>query len=84
MLDFNTVNKPKKKNLLSLLFSSSKKKVPVTDLSKRDQDLFKNAIESPKPLLLEYKPEKPDAIAPDYFEEANGIKITKELKNLVN
>jgi hypothetical protein len=84
MLDFNTVNKPKKKNLLSLLFSSSKKKVPATELTKRDQDPFKDAIESPKPLLLEYKPEKPGATAPDFYEEANGIKITKELKNLVN
>ena len=64
------------------MFSSRKKKVPETELSKRG-DPFKDAIESP-PLLLEYKPEKPGATAPDYFEEANGIKITKELKNLVN
>ncbi len=58
--------------------------MPATELTKRDQDPLKDAIESPKPLLLEYKPEKPGATAPDYFEEANGIKITKELKNLVN
>ena len=57
---------------------------------KREQDPFKDAIESPKPLLLEYKPEsiymseKPSASAPNYIEEANGIQIIKELKNKVN
>ena len=80
VLSFDEVSKPK--SFLSKLFSSRKKKVPETDLSKRG-DPFKDAIESP-PLLLEYKPEKPGATAPDYFDEANGIKITKELKNLVN
>ena len=82
ILSFDEVSKPK--SILSKLFSFKKKKVPVTELTKRDTDPFKDAIESPKPLLLEYKPEKPGATAPDYFEEANGIKITKELKNLVN
>ena len=79
MLDFNTTSKPKKKSLLSLLFSSSKKKVPETE--------FKDAIESPKPLLtLEYKPkpEKPPASAPDFRESPTGKKITQTLKNLVN
>ena len=80
VLSFDEVSKPK--SFLSKLFSSRKKKVPETELSKRG-DPFKDAIESP-PLLLEYKPEKPGATAPDYFDEANGIKITKELKNLVN
>ena len=80
MLDFNTVNKPKKKSLLSLLFSSSKKKVPATELSKRNET-FKDAIESPKPLLtLEYKPEKPPATAPDFKQSPTGKKITQELK----
>jgi hypothetical protein len=71
---------------LSLLFSSSKKKVPETDLSKRDET-FKDAIETPKPLLtLEYKPkpEKPPATAPDFKQSPTGKKITQELKNLVN
>jgi len=82
ILKFDEVSKPK--GFFTKLFSSSKKKVPTTELTKRDTDPFKDAIESPKPLLLEYKPEKPGATAPDYFDEANGIKITKELKNLVN
>ena len=78
VLTFDSVSKPK--GFLSKLFSSRKKKVPETEMSKREQDPFKDAIESP-PLLLEYKP---SATAPNYVEEANGIKITKELKNLVN
>ena len=82
ILSFDEVSKPK--NILSKLFSFKIKKVPATELTKRDQDPFKDAIESPKPLLLEYKPDKPGATAPDFYEEANGIKITKELKNLVN
>jgi len=82
ILSFDEVSKPK--NILSKLFSFKKKKVPATELTKRTQDPFKDAIESPKPLLLEYKPDKPGATAPDFYEEANGIKITKELKNLVN
>lgn len=80
ILKFDEVSKPK--GFFTKLFSSRKKKIPETDLSKRNQDPFKDAIEPL--LLLEYKPDKPGATAPDFFEEANGIKITKELKNLVN
>ena len=83
MLEYNATRKPKK-TLLSLLFSSSKKKVPQMDMTKRGEP-FKDAIESPKPLLtLEYKPEKPPATAPDFKQSPTGKKITQELKNLVN
>ena len=62
--------------------------MPETEMSKREQDPFKDAIEPQR--LLEYKPEsiymseQPSATAPNYVEEANGIKIIKELKNKVN
>ena len=86
MLDFNTVTKPKKKSILTMLFSSNKKKVPETDMSKRS-DPFKDAVEPPL-LTLEYKPEKapenPPASAPDFMQSPTGKKITQELKNLVN
>ena len=86
ILSFDEVTKPK--GFFSKLFSSKKKKMPETEMSKREQDPFKDAIEPQR--LLEYKPEsiymseQPSATAPNYVEEANGIKITKELKNLVN
>jgi hypothetical protein len=88
-INFNTVEKPKKKSLLTLLFSSNKKKVPETNFSKRDKDGFEDAILSPPPLLtLEYKPEKspayPPATAPDFMQSPTGKRITQELKNLVN
>ena len=76
----------KKKTLLSLLFLSTKKKVPETELSERNET-FTDAIESPKPLLtLEYipKPEKPPVTASDFRESPSGKKITQTLKNLVN
>ena len=74
---------------MTLLFSSSKKKVPETNFSKRDKDGFEDAILSPPPLLtLEYKPEKspenPPATAPNFIQSPTGKKITQELKNLVN
>ena len=79
MLDFNTVTKPKKKSILTMLFSSNKKKVPETDMTKRS-DPFKDAVEPPL-LQLEYKP---PATAPDFKQSPTGKKITQELKNLVN
>ena len=61
-------------------------------------DPFKDAIESPKPLLtLEYKPPAtapskleptqtwaPPATAPEFIQTPTGKKITQSLKNLVN
>ena len=84
MLDFNTVTKPKKKSILSMLFSSNKKKAQEIDMSKRS-DPFKDAVEPPL-LQLEYKPkpDKPPATAPDFTQSPSGKKITQELKNLVN
>ena len=84
MLDFNTVTKPKKKSILTMLFSSNKKKVPETDMTKRS-DPFKDAVEPPL-LQLEYKPkpDKPPATAPDFTQSPSGKKITQDLKNLVN
>jgi len=83
-INFNTVEKPKKKSLMTLLFSSKKKKIPETN-----KDGFEDAILSPPPLLtLEYKPEKspehPPASAPDFMQSPTEKKITQELKNLVN
>ena len=86
ILSFDEVTKPK--GFFSKLFSSKKKKMPETEMSKREQDPFKDAIEPQR--LLEYKPEsiymseKPSASAPNFVEEANGIQIIKELKNKVN
>ncbi len=54
VLAFDSISEPK--GFFSILFSSRKKKVPETEMSKRERDPFKDAIESP-PLLLEYKPE---------------------------
>ena len=84
MLDFNIATKPKKKSILTMLFSSNKKKVPETDMTKR-RDPFKDAVE-PQLLQLEYKPkpDKPPATAPDFTQSPTGKKITQELKNLVN
>ena len=92
ILNFAEVTKPK--SILGKLFSFRKKKVPATELTKRTQDPFKDAIESP--LLLEYKPSKPSPNAPSFIEVQsstmdtqttplkNGIETEKELKNLVN
>ena len=85
-LNFENVSTiPKKKGFLGRLFSTGKKNIVETNFSTRQQDPFKDAIESPPPLLtLEYKPEKPPASAPAYLEEANGKRIIQELKVVVN
>ena len=81
-INFGETEKPK--GFLTKLFSSQKKKVPITN-----KDGFEDAILSPPPLLtLEYKPEKspenPPASAPDFMQSPTGKRITQELKNLVN
>jgi hypothetical protein len=88
----SSTSKPKKKGFFDF-FSSSKKKVPEIEMSKREKDPFKDSIEpsQPQPLLaLEYKPEsiyiseKPPATAPEFKQSPTGRRITQELKNLVN
>ena len=84
-LNFENVSTiPKKKGFFGKLFSSGKKNIVQTNFSTRPQDPFKDAIETPPLLALEYKPEKPPATAPAYLEEANGKKIIQELKIVVN